>query len=177
LLTHSTPIIRNIKNLSEIIIKKYGEKDQFMIGLRFGSVDIEKVETFPPNLLHDVWLLIDGKHLAFKEMKSKNFDSIFIQDKTGATLYDSSLSKVLKTSDRLDLKKDGNKRVLEFKYYTEKEKSDVVEITCQQIYYAPFVVDVPVITATKKRGRPKKVVEKPDDSGDEWDELLRNTLG
>lgn len=116
-----------MKALSALIsdIKSQYKNKDLAVGIRFEDKSVDKVTTTASNLLSVIWSLIDNKHPICKEYKHTVIVSIFICSDRGATIYDSR--DYVPSRQKIILKRDGDRKVINFKTLSEEDKADVVD--------------------------------------------------
>jgi hypothetical protein len=95
------------------------------IGVRYANRTIEAVDCKSDNLTNVVWQIIDNKHPVYLRNRDSDIKSIFVCNEFGKILYDSR--SYTPDKNKLKLKKDGDRKVISFKFLSQEEKDKVVE--------------------------------------------------
>jgi hypothetical protein len=157
-MNNSVHIFKELNKLLPGLKERYKSKDIFYIGLRLNDKQVAKVEVFFEDLLNTIFNIIDNKHPALKDEAYKGLDiqSLFVCDISGTTVYDSKYYQVY--TQKYNLKKDKDIRLLQFKQLDESGKNQVIELLVAQIQESYHNEDLGI---------------KPDDKGpsSNWGEM------
>lgn len=123
-------IIKSLNQLIESIKREY-YKQELAIGIRFNDKSVDKVSTHSDALIETVWSILDNKHPVCKANKGLDITSIFICSGVGKTIYDSRYYTISRT--KIVMRRDGDRKVINFKTLSEDEKNKVIDNLVEQI--------------------------------------------
>lgn len=133
-MNNSARVIRELSLVMQELSTKYRPDDVVAIGLRYSDRAVDKIECFYKELTGRLFMIIDGQDPVCSEHKETVLLTIFVCDSSGIVIYDSQDYKPSK--QKAALKFDGDRRLLAFKGLTSDEKTQVVDLTAEQIYAA-----------------------------------------
>jgi hypothetical protein len=132
-MNNTARVFRELRERWSDLSSMHKPDEKVAVGLRFASGEVRRAEATFEQLPELLTMCFDWKHPSTEDLRSSdNLLSLFICDSTGNPFYDSNDYRPSKI--KVNLRKDGDRRVLRFANSSEEDKEQIVSLTVEQIH-------------------------------------------